>query len=774
MSIDCDHYQKVYTATSEDQLLQLSLSSSSGCQVNQWTTRRDKLSQCEPDWFDDLIYKCNVTGRWVKHDLDVQTYCERQSPLSTRVRADYKGEYLLFNNIHCIFCNFNEDDIGSLHFCNSNIQFPLSNGGDKKLHQPPLSLLLGFMKAKPQVEYEYVSETLSPDNCNETEWATPDGNCLPLECSPGKIAMDGNCTAALDQIGGLGYTVKLYLTAHWGTAGDQIAAQCQSFTDQMVYVKVFQDAVESILSGLPLDKYRYQMSPWLKHQNDDSSEQIDTKTSMAGEEGECFVSAKLVANKTYSRDYIEDFLVKNLVGNVTINDARSCLVSVNYYIIPSVNEHEDLLKNATTFYEGSTLKSDTRFDAFRPFGVNIWDAVDTFIRLSNTLNCLFVSFNPHEYKLDRQEHSSLERWNISLEFENAQLELSDPKDLSQVSLEKDGRLRVCQHTLQDNVKMRTRRRVSYTFSVNSAVTFWQSILTLVCMGASIVCLAATVVTYCLFATLRSTAGWHNLFLSLTLLLAQSLLLASTYVDGPSSWCTVLGVATHYSWLSVFCWSFACCFHMFRVFTAKTRLSGRSQACAKRLSLLKRVAFSAGVPALVVAAVMVGVSTETHGQDLGYGKRSCYLDSALLVGVATILPLGLVTICNIVFFAAAVFNIYSVRKLQASDSAKAENTKHLFVYIRLSTLTGVCWTVALVAEAADNDPLRFIYIVLNGLQGVFIFLSYMCNRRVLLLYTGVDTGRKDTSSAASTATRSYRRHSTEITSSTFSSAVTGPD
>ncbi|GFO32005.1 G-protein coupled receptor mth [Plakobranchus ocellatus] len=77
-------------------------------------------------------------------------------------------------------------------------------------------------------------------------------------------------------------------------------------------------------------------------------------------------------------------------------------------------------------------------------------------------------------------------------------------------------------------------------------------------------------------------------------------------------------------------------------------------------------------------------------------------------------------------------IYSIRKLQSTDALKSKDRQNFLIYIKLSTITGAFWLVLILAEALDVDVLRFIAIVTNGLQGVFIFLSYVCNKRVLNL------------------------------------------
>ncbi|RUS75859.1 hypothetical protein EGW08_016380, partial [Elysia chlorotica] len=138
-----------------------------------------------------------------------------------------------------------------------------------------------------------------------------------------------------------------------------------------------------------------------------------------------------------------------------------------------------------------------------------------------------------------------------------------------------------------------------------------------------------------------------------------------------------------------------------------------------------------VPGIVQVAV-VASSLSLHDR-LGYGKDGCFLDSSLLIWITVIAPLSFVLLCNLVFFSCSVWKIHSVRKLQSGESVRRDERQNLYIYVKLSTMTGAFWTVAILSETLASDPLRYVSIALNGLQGAFIFMSYIVNRRVLNLY-----------------------------------------
>ncbi|KAI8780046.1 CD97 antigen [Biomphalaria glabrata] len=200
-----------------------------------------------------------------------------------------------------------------------------------------------------------------------------------------------------------------------------------------------------------------------------------------------------------------------------------------------------------------------------------------------------------------------------------------------------------------------------------------------------------------------------------------------YRPESSALCKALGMTTHFLWLWMFSWSFICSYHMYKVFTAKTRPSPLSFP-----GLWKNMIMSLAVPSTVIPSTAVFSYFKSNGKEIGYGYFECFLNSAYLVGLTVVGPLSVVTLCNIVFFAITVYNIYVVRSMRSSLNQDRQQNDWS-VYARLSSVTGAFWAVAVVSEALDNNVLRFIYIILNGLQGVAIFLSFVCNTRVLRLY-----------------------------------------
>eukprot|EP00057_Strongylocentrotus_purpuratus_P016624 XP_011671098.1 PREDICTED: uncharacterized protein LOC100889522 [Strongylocentrotus purpuratus] len=96
--------------------------------------------------------------------------------------------------------------------------------------------------------------------------------------------------------------------------------------------------------------------------------------------------------------------------------------------------------------------------------------------------------------------------------------------------------------------------------------------------------------------------------------------------------------------------------------------------------------------------------------------------------------------NTILFAHTVHGKRHVTKVRnraiRHASTLKERGKELRIYWKISTLLGFTWLFGFVAAFAGVSALWYVFIILNSLQGVYIFLAFMANKRVLHLWTGV--------------------------------------
>jgi hypothetical protein len=254
------------------------------------------------------------------------------------------------------------------------------------------------------------------------------------------------------------------------------------------------------------------------------------------------------------------------------------------------------------------------------------------------------------------------------------------------------------------------------------------IITVVFLVMSLICLFITFVTYCTFSSLRTLPGINNMGLVVSLFLAQILMIIRPIFK--STVLSVVSALLHFSWLSTFFWLQVCSFHMFRVFTAKGRSEFIEIKSTKRAKLYSCYTF--GSSTFIVTTNIVVSLIVTDGTNTGYDDVSTLMTYKTAFIATLIIPLILACITNTIFYILTAYNIYSTPKLERSSG----NRVHFSVYVKLFTLTGLSWVLQIIDTFLETSVLSYCVAVLNGLQGFFIFVSYICNERVWNMYRDV--------------------------------------
>ncbi|ESO97601.1 hypothetical protein LOTGIDRAFT_75883, partial [Lottia gigantea] len=193
-------------------------------------------------------------------------------------------------------------------------------------------------------------------------------------------------------------------------------------------------------------------------------------------------------------------------------------------------------------------------------------------------------------------------------------------------------------------------------------------------------------------------------------------------------CMVVAVVNHFVWLSVFCWMSVIALNMVLTFW-KTSLVTMSDA-QKRFK--RFVMFCFLLPAIIVG---IGVGLEYLPIEsrfkAGYGQVSCcWMSNMEGIIIMFYIPVGISLFSNLACFVLTLCGIE--RSLKAASMAAKENgrseRKIIVIYAKLSSIMGFTWIIGFVAAMVKHEALWYIYIILNGLQGFFIFLAFVCNRR----------------------------------------------
>ncbi|KAK7004084.1 adhesion G protein-coupled receptor E3, partial [Biomphalaria glabrata] len=324
----------------------------------------------------------------------------------------------------------------------------------------------------------------------------------------------------------------------------------------------------------------------------------------------------VLASMLLTRDSFENIALDIFFGS-TMDQEGNTFLYYNYWTEAIYNNYK--VMKGTSVPERVTVLFQIKYNT------SLTSDSHRSISLSRTLTCSFLTFKNSSFTVEWNQRKRLEHVMLTLDVGGITLIISNMSDINSMVLTENNELNICTDILDKYINKTRSRGINRP--MDGVLYVCAYILTYICLSASELCLLITLITYLVFAELRTVPGINNIFLTLSLFLAQLALIMASNVPTPSALCTYIGIVTHFLWLWHFSWSFLCSLHMFRIFTANIpNVSSRTVALSIRT--LKLMVLTMIVSASIVIVVII--SSYLTSQTIGYGKKTCYLDSAFLI------------------------------------------------------------------------------------------------------------------------------------------------
>ena len=257
-------------------------------------------------------------------------------------------------------------------------------------------------------------------------------------------------------------------------------------------------------------------------------------------------------------------------------------------------------------------------------------------------------------------------------------------------------------------------------------------ITAVGLGVSIVFLVLHLLAFLVVPDLQNLSGKNLASLCVALLLANISFISGQRITTGTRSCAASGIVTYYGYLASFFWMLTMAFDIWRtlkIATFELRVSSGKQW--KKFIVYSIWSWMAPL-ILMIAAVVTDISpsgTVNVYIRPFFGVHSCWFGhrQALLIFFAA--PFAVIMIANIGFFASSAHMIFSTTST-TRYTASGSTQRDFRLYIRLALVMGLTWLTGLFAGYLDIDALWYSFIALNTLQGLFIFLAFTCNDKVI--------------------------------------------
>jgi len=257
------------------------------------------------------------------------------------------------------------------------------------------------------------------------------------------------------------------------------------------------------------------------------------------------------------------------------------------------------------------------------------------------------------------------------------------------------------------------------------------LLTLIGCIVSIISLILLIFTYILFAELRNLPGKIIINLGLSLLLYQSVFFSAVKNDDQDV-CLAIAVLLHFFVLSSFTWMNVMAYDVHRIFTPSDGVAVNRQGNYKK-RLLQYCLYAWGTPALVVLLCVAVDHVKKGSIGYGQGADECFISQPRALLLSFVLPVALLMVFNLFALGHIVIHIVKTRKETQQVTNQRQGGNVAVICVKMASVMGVTWILGI---AANLQPLSFLwypYVVLNSLQGLFIFLSFAVSGRALELY-----------------------------------------
>ena len=257
------------------------------------------------------------------------------------------------------------------------------------------------------------------------------------------------------------------------------------------------------------------------------------------------------------------------------------------------------------------------------------------------------------------------------------------------------------------------------------------LLTLIGNVLSMICLIATMVTYCLFRSLRTLPGKCIMNLTVSLFLAQFTFQLGGPLVSYRDACVAIGVLQHYAWLAAFFWMNVLSFNTCITFVSLKPSYNTMPTARLRFFAL----YAWGLPAVVIA-ICLSIDLATKLPFSYGGTTGCFIVGHNAVLFYFAIPLIVIIAANTACFARTICALRSAFAI--GNQARTSQQQHrstLAIYVRLTSLMGFTWLFGFLANVDALHFCWYLFIVCNTLQGVFIYFSFALSQQSRQLWRG---------------------------------------
>ncbi|XP_023222656.1 uncharacterized protein LOC111624110 [Centruroides sculpturatus] len=247
-------------------------------------------------------------------------------------------------------------------------------------------------------------------------------------------------------------------------------------------------------------------------------------------------------------------------------------------------------------------------------------------------------------------------------------------------------------------------------------------LTVICTSVSLFCLFLKIINYVCSEHPKKLPNTIICYLSISLFSAQLLFLVTINKIHYHTLCVASAILIHYTFLCSFFWNNVLSYDLWCTFS----MMRAKKPTYSKTKMIKYSIYGWFLPVLIVLlAVLFEYALPESILKPNYAYTVCWFSSKISLLVFFALPIAILLMINTAFFISTAVHIAILSKgakISLENSTCKERVRFQ-LYIKLALIMGITWIFGFIAAYCDNDILWYLFITLNGLQGVYILLAF---------------------------------------------------
>ncbi len=271
--------------------------------------------------------------------------------------------------------------------------------------------------------------------------------------------------------------------------------------------------------------------------------------------------------------------------------------------------------------------------------------------------------------------------------------------------------------------------------------------TIICVGLSMICLLIRIVLQLVTNHFKTKPGRLQFHLVLALFFMYVTLLLGPAFTKWNGLCELVAILLSYAFLASFTWMSVIAKDTWFTFKSSNAFSKVNETEA----IWKYSLIAWGLPIVIMIVPIYFNHADIDDRfKPHFGGDRCWYTERYAMLVFFGIPIAISILLNIILYISTSHNLHKAFK----SSIQASKYKyHFTTYIRLFIIMGITWVFGFISTFSNWDVMDFIFVILAGLQGLFLFISVVCNKRALSCMGKKHSISKVSSSTGTVGTRS---------------------